>query len=259
MAQAMVSAAQKPCGEEEAVPAIGITASGTGCVERSNPCNLPEDSRWEAIPLCQDQAEWLEEMAAFHRLSEGSLTTDPPLALSPGLGDLRGLTVGGCLALQRLEEAANREPPKSKRQIFLSVRCRRCLQHSRGGAKEECLVRLPQAHWTWLEGVQARCKHPTVGKTLRIIVDFYKPLCQDDEIFASSLFAKRGMLSPSTSGSSSSELSPSRGMCSPSSFESSESTREGTPRSDGGSDGSSLHSSSGYEHEALTLARLSAY
>lgn len=241
---------------------IGFAAPEAGCTEAPNSCNLPEDSRWEAIPLCQDQAEWLEQMAAFHGLSEGNLTTvpEPALALSPGLGCLRGLSVGGCLALQRLEEAANREPPKSKRQIFLTVRCRRCLQHTRGGAKKECLVRLPQAHWTWLEGVQARCKHASVGKTLRIIVDFYKPLCQDDDIFTASLFAKRGMLSRlGDCGSSSGELSPSRGLFSPVSEGSSESTREGTPRSDGGSDGSSQYFSSGYEHQALTLARLSAY
>jgi len=146
----------------------------------------------EEIQLCSDQAQWLEEMAVEHSLSQdlglGPLCDGD--ASEPSSGHPPLLSEGGCLALQRLVDAANREPPKAKRQIFLVVRCRRCLQHTRGGEKKEYLIRLPEHHWTWLEGVQARCKHASVGKTLRIIVDFYKPVCEGDVDFAARLFTR---------------------------------------------------------------------
>jgi len=42
--------------------------------------------------------------------------------------------------------------------------------------------------WQWLEAVQERSKHPTIGKTLRIIIDFYKPMCDKDPAFEDAIF-----------------------------------------------------------------------
>lgn len=44
-------------------------------------------------------------------------------------------------------------------------------------------IQLSTRQWQWLENVQGRCKHASVGKTLRILVDFYMPLCKDDFSF----------------------------------------------------------------------------
>merc|ERR1712232_1507728 len=77
----------------------------------------------------------------------------------------------------------------AKRQIFLVVRCHRCLQHTRGGEKHEHLIELPADRWQWLERVRERSRHPTIGKTLRIIIDFYKPLCDNDASFQDAFFS----------------------------------------------------------------------
>mmetsp|Transcript_54242 Transcript_54242/g.122366 ORF Transcript_54242/g.122366 Transcript_54242/m.122366 type:complete len:186 (-) Transcript_54242:111-668(-) len=119
------------------------------------------------VPLCPDQADWLA-----------------------GLADRHGMTgASQRMALELLVNLANREPPQTKKMIFLVVRCHRCLQHTRGGEKRDCPITLPMQQWQWLEGVRERCKHPTVGKTLRIIVDFYRPILDKDPKFERQVFA----------------------------------------------------------------------
>eukprot|EP00413_Alexandrium_margalefii_P012556 CAMPEP_0204525186 /NCGR_PEP_ID=MMETSP0661-20131031/7776_1 /ASSEMBLY_ACC=CAM_ASM_000606 /TAXON_ID=109239 /ORGANISM="Alexandrium margalefi, Strain AMGDE01CS-322" /LENGTH=193 /DNA_ID=CAMNT_0051530971 /DNA_START=46 /DNA_END=624 /DNA_ORIENTATION=- len=119
------------------------------------------------VPLCRDQAEWLDAVAERYNAA-GSLQWS---------------------ALELLVNLANAEPPQTKKMIFLVVRCHRCLQHTRGGEKRECGVRLPELQWRWLESVRERCGHPTVGKTLRIIVDFYRPILERDPDLERRVFA----------------------------------------------------------------------
>lgn len=120
------------------------------------------------IALCPDQAQWIEEMGVAHKTA--------------GAGSRQSN------ALRRLVDIGNAEPPAMKKQLFMIVRCHRCLQHTRGGDKGTYNLELPPAQWQWLEAVRTRCQHSTVGKTLRIIVDFYKPLCEKDEEFAKAIF-----------------------------------------------------------------------
>jgi len=122
----------------------------------------------EKIPLCLDQFQWLASCAQKH-----------------------GLDTAG-VALQRLVDRANAETPKCKRHIFLIVRCTRCLQHTRGGDKRDREIELPEHQWQWLRAVCERSRHSTVGKTIRIIVDFYMPLCQEDPAFEAALMASMG-------------------------------------------------------------------
>lgn len=124
--------------------------------------------RAETIAVCLDQAEWLVEVAGRH--------------CPPNTPEVQWH------ALRRLIDFCNREPPKAKKHIFMTVRCRRCLQHTRGGDKREYVMQLPTIHWQWLESVQQRCQHPTVGKTIRIMIDFYKPLCEGDSDFERAIF-----------------------------------------------------------------------
>jgi len=120
------------------------------------------------VPLCVDQFQWLTEAASRHGLS------------------------GPWAVLSSLVHFANGEPPKSKRQLFLVVRCGRCLQHSRGGEKEDHAVLLPAQQWQWLRAVRDRSNHSSVAKTIRIILDFYVPMCQLDETFEARVVACGG-------------------------------------------------------------------
>merc|ERR1719221_262329 len=123
--------------------------------------------RAEIVQFCADQAAWLMDVAEKHDVAKDESIHR---------------------ALRCLVDRANREPSSAKKQIFLIVRCHRCLQHCKGGEKHDFEVKLPAPMWTWLEAVRERSRHPTIGKTLRILVDFYKPLCEGDAAFEHSLF-----------------------------------------------------------------------
>jgi hypothetical protein len=133
-------------------------------------CDLKPDiyQRQETIALCPDQVDWLAELATRYGFT--------------------GAADASSLALRKLVDLANGEGPKVKKQIFLIVRCHRCLQHTRGGDKEDSAVVLPEMQWQWLAGVQERCRHPTVGKTIRILIDFYKPIFEKDDVFERAIF-----------------------------------------------------------------------
>jgi len=128
-------------------------------VKTQAPINESENSRSEIVPLTADEVEWLD--AAVERNGHG----------------LMSQTIG------RLVDWANTEPPEAKKKLFLVIRCRRCSAGAKGGVKSDRSIELTLKQWQWLENVQERCRHASVGKTLRIIVDFYMPLCKDDIAF----------------------------------------------------------------------------
>lgn len=140
----------------------GVSAAVPGAVAEA------ESGSIRSMSLCLDQAEWLERVVKEHSQS----SQHSPWHM-----------------LEKLIEVANREPSQTKRIIFLQVRCHRCLQHSRGGDKRDYDVELSEQKWQWLENVRQRSKHPTLGKTLRILMDFYKPICEKDAKFEHAMFA----------------------------------------------------------------------
>jgi hypothetical protein len=119
--------------------------------------------RTETIPLTLDEIEWLDAIVDKHRFS--------------------GLST----VFHHLVDHANTESPESKKKLFLQVRCRRCSAGAKGGVKRDRDIELSAQQWQWLENVQGRCKHASVGKTLRIMVDFYMPLCKEDSAFEQKL------------------------------------------------------------------------
>jgi len=123
------------------------------------PVRDPHELRAEAIPLTLDEIEWLDEV----------------------VGQYNHSAVAGVMS--RLIDWTNGEPPEVKKKLFLVIRCRRCSAGAKGGVKRDRDVELSSQQWQWLENVRARCKHASIGKTLRIIVDFYMPLCIDDAAF----------------------------------------------------------------------------
>ena len=66
---------------------------------------------------------------------------------------------------------ANRQPPGTKKYIFLVVRCQNCgAGGQKGGFKTTVDLTLEDGQVSWLEAVQKRCKHKSVDKTMRIIL-----------------------------------------------------------------------------------------
>jgi len=126
--------------------------------------NDADSLRTETIPLTLDEIEWLDGVVQKH-----------------GHTDLAG-------PMARLIDWANGESPELKKKLFLVVRCRRCSAGAKGGVKRDRDFALTNKQWQWLENVRTRCKHASIGKTLRIIIDFYMPLCQADEELAQKIF-----------------------------------------------------------------------
>jgi len=119
----------------------------------------PEELRTDIVPFTLDEVEWLEE--AVERNGHANISR----------------------AIGRLIDWANAEPAEAKKKLFLVIRCRRCSAGAKGGIKRDHNIELSSRHWQWLENVRERCRHASVGKTLRIIVDFYMPLCKEDHAF----------------------------------------------------------------------------
>jgi len=124
----------------------------------------------KAIPLTVDEIEWLDTALEAH-----------------GHTDLSGV-------FERLIDWANTETPEVKKKLFLQVRCRRCSAGAKGGVKRDRDIQLSTLQWQWLENVQGRCKHASVGKTLRILVDFYMPFCKEDYAFEQKIFRRGAAL-----------------------------------------------------------------
>jgi len=113
----------------------------------------------QVIPFTGDEVEWLNEVTKRN-----------------GLPSMSG-------AVHRLIDWANKEPPEAKKKLFLVIRCRRCSAGAKGGIKTDNEIELLRSQWQWLENVQGRCQHASVGKTIRIIADFYMALCKGDADF----------------------------------------------------------------------------
>lgn len=119
----------------------------------------PADLCTQIVPLTLDEVEWLE--GAVERNGHSSVSR----------------------AMSRLVDWANAEPSDAKKKLFTVIRCRRCSAGAKGGIKRDHHIELASRQWQWLENVRERCRHASVGKTLRIIVDFYMPLCTEDPAF----------------------------------------------------------------------------
>ena len=81
----------------------------------------------------------------------------------------------------------NRQPPGTKKYIFLVVRCQNCgAGGQKGGFKTTLRLDLADEKILWIERVQERCKHKSVDKTLRIILDYYIGKCREEPALLSS-------------------------------------------------------------------------
>jgi len=155
---------QTPAGLPPSRPVAARQAPKVQEEARASPAKTaePEDMdelRTEIVPLTLDEIEWLEEIVE------------------------RNGHTGMSMTMSRMVDWANTEPPETKKKLFLVVRCRRCSAGAKGGVKRDHPIKLTGQQWQWLENVKERCRHATVGKTLRIITDFLMPLCDKDPAF----------------------------------------------------------------------------
>jgi len=117
----------------------------------------------DIVPLTLDEVEWLEEVAKKYGLADIS---------SP---------------VRCLVDRANGEPPEAKKKLFLVIRCRRCSAGAKGGVKHDFAMELSCAQWLWLRNVKERSQHASIGKTIRIVIDFYMEICKGDPDFERTL------------------------------------------------------------------------
>ena len=124
-----------------------------------------------AWPVYHDHFDWLDEITAKYKFADAGET------------------------LRHLLFVANGEPPPVKKLIFLSVRCLHC--HAGAGSAGDGIPKKPKPmavfgfQSLWLEAVMKRSGHPTIEKTVRIVVDYYRKVTNDAPGVEAELFWRR--------------------------------------------------------------------
>jgi hypothetical protein len=87
--------------------------------------------------------------------------------------------------LRHLIFAANIETKPRKKLIFKIIRCLHCHAGARAGfiPKKPLDLQVYGFQMAWLNSVGKTCGHPDVGKTVRILIDFYKKKDDDETSF----------------------------------------------------------------------------
>ena len=114
------------------------------------------------------QAEYISSMVSKRRLDQVD-------AVSSGK-----FPDGASWMVTRLILQANSETKKTKSHIFRVVRCHNCSQSSTGGTKVDIELSLRKEHVQWMENVYKACKHASIDKTMRILLDWYMALAMKD-------------------------------------------------------------------------------
>ena len=124
-----------------------------------------------AWPVYHDHFDWLDEITSKYKFADAGET------------------------LRHLLFVANGEPPPVKKLIFLSVRCLHC--HAGAGSAGDGIPKKPKPmavfgfQSLWLEAVMKRSGHPTIEKTVRIVVDYYRKVTSDAPGVEAELFWRR--------------------------------------------------------------------
>ena len=181
-ARAREAAAPPPPPVEEAAPeAAAARPPPPGATEATVAAEL---ARWpappvgaitalqpHAWPVYHDHFDWLDEITAKYKFADAGET------------------------LRHLLFVANGEPPPVKKLIFLSVRCLHC--HAGAGSAGDGIPKKPKPmavfgfQSLWLEAVMKRSGHPTIEKTVRIVVDYYRKVTNDAPGVEAELFWRR--------------------------------------------------------------------
>ena len=181
-ARAREAAAPPPPPVEEAAPeAAAARPPPPGATEATVAAEL---ARWpappvgavtalqpHAWPVYHDHFDWLDEITSKYKFADAGET------------------------LRHLLFVANGEAPPVKKLIFLSVRCLHC--HAGAGSAGDGIPKKPKPmavfgfQSLWLEAVMKRSGHPTIEKTVRIVVDYYRKVTSDAPGVEAELFWRR--------------------------------------------------------------------
>ena len=160
----------KTAGEE---PAAGGTAAAAALPGATAASLAAELKRWPSPPVgaagCEralrdhvwplyyDHYDWLDEVAARYSFADA--------------GE----------ALRHLIFVANGESAQVKKLIFKVIRCLHCHSGTRAGyiPKREKPLAVFDFQMVWLANVQAHAAHPSLEKTVRVLLDYYRKMTSD--------------------------------------------------------------------------------
>ena len=185
--------AHAPSPGSSAVPAASLPASpsSAGALSSAAAAEPYATREWMVI---RPHVDFLHEVAArhypsmFHREARqekpdaGSASSSPMSSSPSAAGDSRGdagrrgvspRTRALSVIVERLIAFCNRENRKTKKEIFRVIRCHNCSQSSTGGTKIGIELALPPHQVLWMRKIHKACKHSSVDKTMRILLEWY--------------------------------------------------------------------------------------
>ena len=120
-------------------------------------------------PLYHDHYDWLDEMASAYTFADA--------------GEV----------LRHLVFSANGETSQVKKLIFRQIRCLHCHSGTRAGhiPKKDKHLSLFDFQLVWLKAVHQQCDHPSVEKTVRVLIDYYRKVTADAPAAEAELFWRR--------------------------------------------------------------------
>ena len=80
-----------------------------------------------------------------------------------------------------------------KRLIFRVIRCQHCHSGTRAGhiPKKDKSCGVFDFQMVWLRAVEKQCDHPSVEKTIRVLIDYYRKVTSDKPGLEAELFWRR--------------------------------------------------------------------
>ena len=120
-------------------------------------------------PLYHDHYSWLDEVATTYSFADA--------------GEV----------LRHLIFVANGETSQVKRLIFKVIRCLHCHSGTRAGhiPKKDKSCGIFDFQMVWLTAVHKQCDHPTVEKTVRVLIDYYRKVTSDKPGMEAELFWRK--------------------------------------------------------------------
>ena len=143
-------------------PSAGVSASPSASPSSTS----SESSHFASTAAASSPSASLSAGAGEDRVDAGTATMDQNDTPD-------GRTLALSKLVERLIAFCNREDRKTKKEIFRVIRCHNCSQASTGGTKVGVRLALPPHQVLWMRKVHVACKHASVDKTMRILLEWY--------------------------------------------------------------------------------------